>query len=353
MTYTANCVALNKITVEMERVYREAGIGFRFLPQHPPFGPYKVQQSDVNAFNIDDVPNLVLHRGATHDFNPMWLPMYNAILASRRQHGFATHYYLDDFLVYMNDWMPPKIMQKCDRVLTLGYLLKPYLEEEYGLNNIVQLKTHIDVRMFDQTDIRPGIMDKDKFNIVWFSMVRNGLGFLKELLPILDKTDLAKDVVFWAIMPWSAYVRSELYENRNVEVKCSDFMPFQALVAMEKGADLLINPLHIATDNHEFVAGVDRSLFINAKSEVKYTHAGAARKPLLTCKSLPYETVIKHGENGFISDDVDEWIDIIKELKDNKEMRDKVGAAARKDIEENYTIERRFPQLMQVFMGDV
>ena len=353
MTYTHSCVALNKITVEMERMYRDSGMGFRFLPQSPPFGPYKVQESDVNAFNIDEVAHLVMHRGGTHDFNPVWLPMYNSIVRARRQRGFLTHYYLDDFLVYMNDWAPPKIMQKCDKTITLGYLLKPYLEEEFGLKNVVQIKTHVDIQLFDQTDIRSGIMDKDKFNIVWFSMVRNGLGFMKELLAKMDKTDIAKDVVFWAIMPWAAYVRSELYENRNIKIKCSDFMPYQALVALEKGADLLINPLHMKTDNHEFVPDVDKSLFINSKSEVKYAHAGAAKRPLLTCKSPPYETAIKHGDNGFISDDVDEWIDIIRDLKDKPELREKVAAAARKDIEENYTIEKRFPELLNIIMEDV
>jgi len=346
-------VALNKITIEMDRVYKANNLGYRFLPQHPPFGPYMVSETDTNSFNIDDVPHLVMHRAGTHNFSMDWLPIYNAIFRSRRVKGYPTHYYLDDFLLYMNEWTPPKIMQKCDKIIVLGYLLKPYLEENYGFRNVVQRKTHVDVKLFDATALTPGIMNPDKFNVLWFSMVRTGLGFMKELFAKLNKSALAKDICFWNIMPWAAYVRSQLFENRNVESKYQDYMPYQALIALEKGADLIINPIHMETDNQEFVPNLDRKLFMDSKSEVKYCHAGAASKPLLTCKSLPYETIIKQGENGFISDDVDEWIDIIRDLATSKELYDKVSNEARRDVAENYNIEVRFSELLNDIMGDI
>lgn len=352
MTYSPTCVALQKLTHEMGRFYEQIGMGFKFIPQHPPYGPYRISETDTNEIVLDQVPYLVLHRGATHGYAQQWTPQLQGMLRNRKIQGLKTVYFLDDFLMYMNSWYPVELMRRCDKIITLGYMLKHYLETTFAVKNIVQMKTHVDLTLYDSIEpIDEAYVNPNKFNILYFSMARTGLGFMKELFAALDKAPESKDIVFHIIAPWAAYVRAELYENRHVGAKYHDFVPYLMLISLTKACDLVINPVHIETDNQEFVPQVDRSHFMNAKSEVKYTHAGGAGIPLLSCKTLAYNTCIEYGTNGFISDDVDEWIDIILDLKKDDDNRKKIGETARKDVEKNYDAGPRFTEYLEQIIG--
>lgn len=50
-------------------------------------------------------------------------------------------------------------------------------------------------------------------------------------------------------------------------------------------------------------------------------------------------TIIQHGENGFIANNDDEWFDLLSQLIDSFELRQKLGKAGRKTIEEKYSVE--------------
>lgn len=351
MTYNPSCVALYKLTHELKRLYDENKTGFRFIKQEPPYGPYKIEKTDKRDYKIDELPNFVLHRGGTHGYNPAWVRFLYMAIKERRLAGYNTTYFLDDYLTYMNENLPINVMQKCDNVITLGYFLKDYLEDRYGVENITQLKTHIDVSAYESIQAADLLAGNKHFNMVWFSMARTGLGFLSKLFEAVNENKEFKDVWFWCVTPQAAVTRSNLYHWRNVKAAYVEFLPPPMLAAVEKASDLLINPISIDTDNFEFVPdGEDRSIFMNAKSEVKYTHSGAVKTPLLTGSSLPYDKVIKHGENGFISDDVDEWIDIILKLKNDSELGKKVGEEANEDIKENYDIPKRFEEYLDILV---
>jgi len=354
MTYSPNCVALYKLTNEFERFYEGIKMEFRFVEQHPPYGPYRFKPTDPKEFTIQEMPNLVYHRLGTHNFDPEWVRFVNIMIRERRITGYSNIYFLDDYLIYMNDYLPIKIIQRCDKVITLGYFLKPHLEEKYGLNNVTQLKTHIDWEQYEalpKADANSSWynFENGKFNMVWFSMVRTGLGLMELLFEKLSKMPEAKDLCFWCITPQAAITRLSLSPYRKIDARFIEFVPPKDLAVMEKSSDLIINPIHMETDNKEFVPeGEDRSVFMNAKSEIKYIHSGAAKTPLLTSKSLPYEKTIKHGENGFMSDDVDEWIEIILRLKDDSEEGRGVAEKAHEDIKENYDPKTRFEEYMNL-----
>ena len=50
-----------------------------------------------------------------------------------------------------------------------------------------------------------------------------------------------------------------------------------------------------------------------------------------------YTELINHGQNGFLFNSTNEAIKIITMLKDNPEMRKKIGEAARTSMEEMYS----------------
>lgn len=351
MTYNPTCVALYKLTHEFGRLYKENKMGFRFIKQEPPYGPFKIEQTDKRDYKMNELPNFVLHRGGTHGYNPAWVRFLYMAIKERRLAGYNTTYFLDDYLTYMNENLPINVMQKCDNVITLGYFLKDYLEEKYAVENITQLKTHIDVNVYEAIEPATLLKDNKHFNIVWFSMARTGLGFLQNLFGAINDNKEFKDVRFWCVTPQAAVTRANLYHWRNVKATYVEFLPPPMLAAVEKASDLLINPIHIESDNFEFVPdGEDRSIFMNAKSEVKLCHSGAVKTPLLTCSSTPYEKTVIHEENGFISDDIDEWIDIILKLKNDSELGRKIGENANELIKAEYDIPRRFEEYMDILI---
>ena len=49
--------------------------------------------------------------------------------------------------------------------------------------------------------------------------------------------------------------------------------------------------------------------------------------------------IIKDGENGVLADTKEEWVERISLLIDSRELREKMGAAARKTVVEKYSTE--------------
>lgn len=346
-------MALFKITKEFQHFYDDLGMNFRFMEQKPPYGPYKIQPTDKRDYRFDELPHLVLHRVGTHGWHEQWTRFINMGVKDRKLTKYRTTYFLDDFLCYMGGYQSVEIMRRCNNVITLGYQLKPYLEETHAMHNVVQLKTHISPHAFDIIE-DVAFMDSDKLNLVWFSMARTGLGFMEELIAAINGMSEFKDIRFWCVTPQAARVRASLFQYRDADVRFLESVPFPVLCGMEKKADILINPISMETDNWEFVnAGEDRTFFMNCKSEVKLAHSGGAETPLLTGRSLPYEKTVIHGKNGFISSDVDEWIEIILKLKDDEELRKTVGKNARELIEAEYLSEDRFKQYMDIILSEV
>jgi glycosyltransferase involved in cell wall biosynthesis len=50
--------------------------------------------------------------------------------------------------------------------------------------------------------------------------------------------------------------------------------------------------------------------------------------------------VVKHGENGFLAKTPEQWLNCFDTLIDNRTLRDRLGAAARQTVVENYSMEK-------------
>lgn len=60
-------------------------------------------------------------------------------------------------------------------------------------------------------------------------------------------------------------------------------------------------------------------------------------------------TIIKDGENGFIADGPEEWIEKIKKLMDSADLRKRIGEAGRKTVEERYSAQVQAPRVLEIF----
>lgn len=81
--------------------------------------------------------------------------------------------------------------------------------------------------------------------------------------------------------------------------------------------------------------------FCHGKSELKYIEAGASGIPSVLSATKTHEQVIINEENGFLCYNDDDWLKNISSLIENKDLRIKIGKAARIDVEKNYTSKAR------------
>lgn len=63
--------------------------------------------------------------------------------------------------------------------------------------------------------------------------------------------------------------------------------------------------------------------------------------------------IIQDGENGFLADAKDEWIEKLKRLLASNELRRKLGAAGRRTVEEKYSARVQAPRVFQIFSAVV
>ena len=64
-------------------------------------------------------------------------------------------------------------------------------------------------------------------------------------------------------------------------------------------------------------------------------------------------TIIQDGENGFLADGKDEWIEKLKSLLHSAELRRKLGAAGRETVEKGYSAKSQAPRVLEVFRSVV
>jgi glycosyltransferase involved in cell wall biosynthesis len=63
--------------------------------------------------------------------------------------------------------------------------------------------------------------------------------------------------------------------------------------------------------------------------------------------------IIRDGENGFLADGKAEWIEKLKKLLHSFELRQKLGAAGRKTVEEGYSAKSQAPRVFEIFKSVV
>lgn len=64
-------------------------------------------------------------------------------------------------------------------------------------------------------------------------------------------------------------------------------------------------------------------------------------------------TIIRDGENGFLADAKEEWIEKLKKLIHSAGLRKKLGAAGRETVEEGYSAKSQAPRVFEVFQSAV
>jgi len=260
-------------------------------------------------------------------------------------------YYLDDYLLTMNDRAPLRIMSDCDGIIVSTNTLKDALLAE-GINRpIYVMRTHMDLPTFNMLPPLAGIRDPERINIFFSSQGRIGIKTFYDIVERMDQnTEKYKNIHFVALAHEVAQVRSIINKFRTMKKTYVEWIPLEMYYRLAATMDMVLAPGAIGDLDYMMERGM-QDLWLNSKSCHKYTLAGAAGIPCISAPLRDYKEAIVHGETGFIANDIDEWMKYIDLLVADKDLRETMGKNAKKDVEENWSIYKRIEQLAGILRG--
>ncbi len=89
--------------------------------------------------------------------------------------------------------------------------------------------------------------------------------------------------------------------------------------------DIILAPLEIG------------DVFCEGKSELKFSESGLVKVPVVAVRNQTFSGAITDGENGFLADHTEEWVEKISRLVESEELRKSMGEKAREKALRDYT----------------
>ena len=96
------------------------------------------------------------------------------------------------------------------------------------------------------------------------------------------------------------------------------------------------------------VAPLIDSKFNRCKSNIKWMEHAMLEIPMVLSYLDPYHCV-EHGKTGYLAKKKYEWVKYLGKLIESKELREKIGKEAKKEVLENFNIEKQLPIYEKLF----
>ncbi len=125
---------------------------------------------------------------------------------------------------------------------------------------------------------------------------------------------------------------SNLDKSVYSQVHNMDFIDFEDYYFSISGYDIALAPL-------------ERSVFSEAKSNIKYIEASMLKIPCIASDLVEFSSVIVNKENGFIAKTQKDWEEYLEILVKNKNMRKKIGEKAYETVNGLYSKTRHIEYL--------
>lgn len=97
------------------------------------------------------------------------------------------------------------------------------------------------------------------------------------------------------------------------------------------------------------VAPLIDSKFNRAKSNIKWLEHSMLEIPMVLSNIPPYSECVEKNVTGFLANGKGQWVQYLSKLIEDKELRKKIGKAAKKEVLEKYTIEKQLPKYEALF----
>ena len=137
---------------------------------------------------------------------------------------------------------------------------------------------------------------------------------------------------------WGTKPPREILELPNTEfdpIDLTDYAQFASYFS-QQDCDILIAPL---IDNE----------FNRAKSGIKFLEYSVLGSAGVYSKLPPYESIIDHGVNGYLANNLEDWEKYLSELVDDRTLRKRMGEYAKRSVREHWLLSNNIAQFSQVY----
>jgi glycosyltransferase involved in cell wall biosynthesis len=257
-----------------------------------------------------------------------WLPTF---LEVARLEGIPYVVDYDDawFHRYENHWLSPLLGHKIDAVMRIAHTVvagNDYLARrahQAGARHVEIVPTAIDLGRYSDLPERPpgGALTVGwigiPFNVHYLSMIAPALRAAAGTQPIALQVVGASVPPEFGGMPAESFPWSE-------DTEISRIGQF----------DVGVMPLHDTP-------------WERGKCAYKLLQVMAAGKPVIASPVGANRQVVRHGINGFLAETTEEWTEALRKLAD-PDLRQRMGAEARKTVEEQYSTAIAEPRLAAI-----
>jgi glycosyltransferase involved in cell wall biosynthesis len=263
-----------------------------------------------------------------------FFPSYAEWILEKLGKGYVVDY--DDAVFHNYDhnrywlvrfWMGNKIdwvMRHAQKVMVGNNYLKQRALKA-GAQNIMDLPTVIDTARYQKKLVSE---NDSRVSVGWIGSPTT-LKYLLDLKEVLES--LAQELDFELIIINSKAQEPLDWLCEITYIPWSENTEVESILKMDIG----LMPL---PDN----------LWERGKCAYKLIQYMACGLPVVASPVGMNKDVVRHGENGFLATDEEEWIESLSKLISDSALRKKMGEAGRKLVEAQFTVEKNFEKMQRV-----
>lgn len=218
-----------------------------------------------------------------------------------------------------------RMIKNSNLVIVGNRYLESYVTP-YNRNTVV-IPTAIDLSLYTGKNY---CKDKEKITIGWIGS-KSSVPYLKELLPAFDHL-------------------ASYHKDIELKIICDDFFDCKKMPVIKKvwaleeeNSDLQEVDIGLAPlPDHEWTKGKC------ATKLLQYLSIGI---PVICSPVGVHNEIIKEGINGMFANSVDEWVEKLTVLINDKALRKRIGLEGRKTVESAYSLEANIPKFINAIKG--
>lgn len=198
-------------------------------------------------------------------------------------------------------------------------------------SNVFVLPTSIDLATYP---VQPVLKDEDPFVVTWSGSVHTLYNFEAAREP-LEKLARRRRV--------RVRVICNRPPDRPIAHADNQFIPWQ-----EAGEAEAIGATHVG------IMPLQDEPFMHGKCGLKALQFMATGRPVVVSPIGMNKDLVQSGQNGFLADSTEEWVDALERLATSAELRDRLGLAGRATVEKTYAgsvVARKFVDVVRRIVG--